>query len=92
MIVELVEGVKEFFLCALFAAQHVDVIHEKYIRGTIKRVKLRHAVQPDARDHFVHEPLAGRVDDPHAGVVVGQRTADGMHQVSLAHAHAGVNE
>ena len=55
-------------------------------------MELRHPVEPDAGDHLVHEALARRVDDPHAGVVVHQRAADGVHQVGLAHPDAAVDE
>ena len=88
MFVQVVEGVKELLLRAFFAAQHVDIVYQQHVRRAVEGVKLRHPVHPDTGDHLVHETLAGRVDDPHAAVIVHQGPTDRMHQVSLAHAHA----
>ena len=92
MIVEFVEGVEELFLRSLFAAKDLDVVDQQHVGRPVMLMKLRHAIQLDAVDHLVHEPLAGGVDDAHASEIVHQRLADRMHQVGFSHSHAAVDE
>ena len=92
VVVQLVEGVKELFLRAVFVADQLDVVDQQHIRRAIAIVKLWHAVQPDAGDHIVHEPLARGVDDAHRSVIVDQRAPNRVHQVGLAHTDSAVDE
>ena len=92
MLEQLVEGVEKLLLGAFFAAEDLDVVDQQHVGRAVVPVERLHAVELDAVDHLVHEALAGDVDDLHAGVVIHQRAADGVHQVRLAHAHAAVDE
>src|SRR5580692_10976165 len=52
----------------------------------------RHTVRLQTSDHLVHEALAGGVHNAHAGEVVQECPSNGMHQMSLAHPYAAVDE
>ena len=92
VIVQLIEGVKELFLGALFIAEELDIVHEQDVGLAIALVELLHALGAYAGDHVVHEALAGGIDDAHGAVAIDQLAADGVHQMGLAHAHAAVQE
>ena len=83
---------EEFFLGTFLAAQELYVVDQQHVGRAVVPVKELHALVLDAGDHLVHEPLARRVNDPHAGMLVNQRTSDSMHQMRLAHAHSAVDE
>ncbi len=92
VIVQLIEGVKELFLGALFIAQELYIVDEEDVGLAIALVKLLHAFGAYAGNHVIHEALAGGIDDAHGAVAIDQLAADGVHQVGLAHADAAVQE
>src|SRR5690242_14628591 len=70
----------------------MNVINQKYVSRTIVSMEERHPVELNGRDHFVHEPFAGCIDNVQAGEVVEQTASDGMDEMSFANADAAVDK
>src|SRR5271166_5526581 len=91
-LVQGVEGVEEFFLGALFAGEELDVVDEQDVDVAELVAERRHLVVAQRVDHVVGELLAGGVADGGLRQAALDLVSDGLHEVSLAHADAAVEE
>ena len=92
LLVERVEGVKKFFLGALFSSDELDIVDEQDIHGVETVAETDHAVKAQRIDHFNREFLRADVTQPHRWITLLDGVTDGVHQVRLAHAHSAVKE
>src|SRR5208282_3226944 len=86
------EGVEELFLGALFLRQELDVVNQEHIHGPEFIAEADHFVVAERVDHLVGKLLARDVTDGGLRRPALDLVADGLHQVSLAHAGAAVEE
>ena len=87
-VVELIERVKEFILCAALVAEELDVIDQEHVCSTILLSKMREGSAADGGDEFVGEFLGGHADHPRAGAIRENFPCDGVHEVGLAQSRA----
>src|ERR1700712_1832244 len=89
---ERIEGVKEFFLRALFPAEELDVVDEQKIGLAVALAKLDEGIVLDRVDELVDEEFAREVH--HLWILFRRPDIlpDRLHQVRLAEADAAVNE
>ena len=89
---EVVVGVEELLLEALFALHELDVVDEEDVAVPVPALEGQGGRGPEGVDEVVHEGLGGDVEDLAAGVVLGHVVADGVEQVGLAETGVAVNE
>src|SRR5689334_10001163 len=85
---ESVEGVKEFLLRTLLAAEKMDVVDQKEVGLAIAFAKFDQVVVLDRIDELVDENLAREIHHPGVLAAGDDVLADGLHQVGLAEADA----
>ena len=89
---EVVVGVEELLLEALFALHELDVVDEQDVAVPVAALEGQGGRGPQRVDEVVHERLGGDVEDLAAGVVLGDVVPDGVEQVGLAQARVAVDE
>src|SRR3954469_2925433 len=89
---ERVEGVKKFFLRALFAAEKLDVVNQQQIGLAVTFAELDQVVVLNRVDEVVDEELAREIHHLRAFFLCADVLPDGLHEVCLAETHAAINE
>ena len=89
---EVVVGVEELLLEALFALHELDVVDEEDVAVAVAALEGQGGRGPQGVDEVVHERLGGDVEDLAAGVVLGDVVPDGVEEVGLAQAGVPVDE
>src|SRR4029077_17262685 len=87
-----VEGVKEFFLRAFFAAEKLNVIDEKKIGLAITLAEFHQIAVLDRVDELVDEKFARELDHLGGFLFRPNVLADRLHQMRLAESYAAVNK
>lgn len=82
-LVQRVEGVEEFFLCAVLAGDKLDVINEKNVGGAVFVAEFLYAGGLNRVDQLVGEVFALDIDDAVVGMAAAYRRSDGVQQVVL---------
>ena len=87
-----VEGVKEFFLRAFFAAEKLNVVDEKKIGLAITLAEFHQIAVLDRVDELVDEKFAREIDHLGGFLFRPNVLADGLHQMRLAQSYPAVNK
>jgi hypothetical protein len=89
---EVVEGVEELFLDALFAGEELDVVDEQDVDVAVALTELGQAVLLEGLDELIGEFLRRKVGHAGVGVVTQDRVANGVHQVGFAQPGVAIDE
>src|SRR5712691_1152850 len=92
LLVERVEGVKKFFLRPLFSGDELDIVDQQNVDRVETVAEADHAVEAQRIDHFDRELFRADVTEPHRRIAPLDGVTDGVHQMSLAHAHSAIQE
>src|ERR1700730_6590027 len=92
LFIERVEGVEELFLGALFTGDELDIIDQQNVDGMEPVAEADHAVEANGVDNFDSEFFRADVTEAHGRIALLDGVPDSVHQVSLAHAHASIEE
>src|SRR5712671_985784 len=91
-LVEIVEGVEELLLGALFARDELDVVDEEEIDGAVLGPELRGAIVADGVDEIVREALGGEIEQAKGWVETRDLVTDRVQEMRLAETDAAVDE
>ena len=89
---EVVVGVKELLLEALFALHELDVVDQEDVAIAIATLESQGGRGAQGVDEVVHERLGRDVEDLAAGVVLGDVVPDGVKKMGLAEPGVPVDE
>ncbi len=89
---EVVVGVEELLLEALFALHELDVVDQQDVAVAVAALEGQGGRGAQGVDEVVHEGLGGDVEDLAAGVVLGDVVPDGVEEVGLAEPRVAVDE
>ena len=89
---EVVVGVEELLLEALFALHELDVVDEQDVAVAVAALEGQGGRGAQGVDEVVHERLGGDVEHLAPGVVLGDVVPDGVEQVGLAQPRVAVDE
>ena len=90
--VKSVERVKKFLLCALFAGNKFDIVHQEHVDLPIFFPEGDHPVVTKRIDNFIGEILGGNIRKPHFFPVSFDCMPDSVHQVGLSQANSAVKK
>ncbi len=83
---------EKFFLRSLLARDELDVVYQKNIHVPVRLSKLRHTVESQAVDKFVHELLRGKIAQPNLRISFHGVMPYSMHKVRFPQAYASIDE
>jgi len=89
---EIVKGVKELFLDALFAREKLDIVNQQHVDMAVSLTELGQAILLQCLDKLVGEFFGRKVRHPSIGIVAQNRVANRVHEVGFAQAGVAVNE
>ena len=92
VLVQGVECMEELLEQLLLTFQKLDIVQEQDVQTPVARLELIHPLAADAVDEVVEEGFGGRVADREPRVEFQDVPSDGLQQVGLAEAGAGVDE
>ena len=87
-----VEGMKEFFLRPLLAAEKLNVVDQKNVGLTITLAEFDEVTVLDRIDELINEKFARKINDLRVFFLRHSILADGLHQVRLAESDTAVNK
>ena len=87
-----VEGVEEFLLGRLLAADELDVVDHQNLDRAELFLEIHRIVLAQRPDEPVHELLGRKVDDGALGIALADVPGDGVHEVGLAEPDAAIEE
>jgi hypothetical protein len=91
-IVQRIESVEKLGLCALFADNELDVVHQQDVDAAIALAEFQDPIVPNRVDHFVHEAFGGDVRQLESRAVREDVVTDGVHQMGFSQTHAAVEK
>ena len=91
-VIERVEGVEEFLLHRLLAAEKLHVVHQQHIDLTVLLAKLDHGFHFERLDHLVDKIVDLDVADGLVGIILFDLVLNGKEQMGLAQARIAVKK
>ena len=92
LLVQRVEGVKEFLLRAVSPAQEMDVVDDQHVHVPIAVAELLHVAVLDGLDELVDEAVAAQIKNPRFGLMFQKFLADCLKQMAFAEPDTAMNE
>ena len=91
-VIERVEGVEEFLLHRLLAAEKLHVVHQQHIDLTVLLTELDHGFHLERLDHLVDKIVDLDVADGLVGIILFDLVLNGKEQMGLAQARIAVKK
>ena len=87
-----IEGMEEFFLCAVLAGDELDIVDHQDIDRTELLLEGDGVPETQGPDELIHEFFGRQVNDPLLGLGLADVPRDRVHEMGLAEPDAAIEE